>query len=96
MNGTWRDDAAPFIAMAIEEGRAAGLEGKALWRYVSGLRPYMFRVTSHGDKIWRSEMHRQLDSPGRELGQRHRPPDAAGQLTLFAEPAQTTGKGVAR
>jgi hypothetical protein len=70
---TWRVLARPLVAKAIEEGRALGLDDKAIAKYVRDRFPWGEQAT-HAHKIWSSEVRMQL---------RNRPADAPKQGTLF-------------
>lgn len=82
MSTTWRDQARPIIASAIEEGRRRGLEGRNLRRFVNdqwtwGPRAY------HPWRIWSRELTAQLaGKPGKPRNHRRIEP-LPGQTALF-------------
>jgi len=76
-----RAQARRLIPEAIESGRAAGLDGKPLWRYVCRSFPWGTR-RNWPYKIWRHEAAVQIGL--KRLGvPRKSQPDAPGQGRLF-------------
>lgn len=72
---TWRAACAPAIATAIEQGRAQGLSGDALRRYV-GEHGYPFGERRYWPyKVWLDEVAQQL--------KRRRPGHVEPELPLF-------------
>lgn len=60
MAETWRDYLAPRVDQAITEGKAKGLEGKKLLRYIQSDSPFGPANGLHPHKVWLSECRRQL------------------------------------
>jgi len=61
---TWRDKARPVITQAIADGRALGLDGPALNRFISGRYPFG-KHECHPYKIWLDEVRAQLKEEAR-------------------------------
>lgn len=82
---TWRDKARLVASYAWEEGRATGLEGAALRKYISSRYPFGSRE-NHPYKIWlgvvKKIMKYGMTPPPSEWG-RPRPADLPGQQKLF-------------
>jgi hypothetical protein len=84
---TWRMEAAAVISEALEEGRAQGLEGKSLARFVSKAYPFGER-TNYPYKVWLHEFERQVKGvnvpySSRARQKRRRALFASGQTWLF-------------
>lgn len=79
---TWRSQAARLIPEAIESGRAQGLQGKKLWRYVCRSFPWGPRKY-WPYKIWRHEAAVQIGLVSRHKPQTPRRRDDPAQGLLF-------------
>lgn len=81
---TWRDEARRVAAKAWEDGKARGLEGPALKKFISARYPFGQRAR-HPYKIWldvtRKIMRYGVTPPPSQWG--HRPADLPGQQKLF-------------
>jgi hypothetical protein len=77
----WRDKSRSVIAAALKEGRAVGLEGKALEKHVSAAYPFGLRE-NHPYKIWLSEFNFQVKGKTNKPKPKHEL-EAAGQGSLF-------------
>jgi hypothetical protein len=78
----WRECARRVIEGALAEGRAVGLGGKELERFVSARYPWGPRA-NHPYQIWLDEFARQVR--GKRPTGRERAADLPGQGMLFGE-----------
>ncbi len=81
---TWRDHAQKVAARAWEDGKASGLEGPALKKFISAQYPFGERAM-HPYKIWldvvKKIMKYGVTPPPSQWG--NRPADLPGQAKLF-------------
>ena len=85
---TWRDEVRPLIAAVLAEAEAEGWTDKERRKRLIAARPYWVRTTSHGQKIWRSEVKVQLGlvqfpKPRSPAGTGPSPHDDPRQPALF-------------
>lgn len=54
IHGTWRDEIRPLVAHRVADGKARGMEGRALYLFVLGCFPWP-PAEGHPYAIWRDE-----------------------------------------
>ena len=80
---SWRETANHYINKALEEGKAKGLEGAALEKYVRANGYPFGERAMHPYKIWCSEVNRVLKKPRKKQTE-----DLSKYFDQFKEPSR--------